>query len=522
MVKMNLSQLLSGLPGLIRAPERDAPVSGLKSDSREVQPGDLFFALSGETLDGHRFIGDALERGAVAIVSQQTVENLPVPYIQVQDSRLALAYVSAGFYGFPARRLVMIGVTGTDGKTTTANLIYHILQSAGFRTGMISTVNARIGDVVLDTGFHVTTPEAPMVQSYLAQMVDAGLSHVVLEATSHGLAQQRVAYCDFDLAVVTNVTHEHLDYHKSYESYLAAKGLLFESLSRTPAKPHSTVRGAVVNRDDRSYDYLRQITQAPVLSYGIAPGADVTAAAPEIYTEGLEFTALGRDMDGGLFRLQVESSLVGEFNLYNVLAAVTLACGFMKLDAGVVRHGIKMMDAIPGRMERIDLGQPFSAIVDFAHTPNALRKSLEAARKLTNGRLIAVFGSAGLRDRQKRRLMAETSIHLADLTVLTAEDPRTESLAGILADMAQGAEAAGGNEGESFHRAPDRREAIRLATRLARPEDLVIVCGKGHEQSMCFGEIEYLWDDRIALRAALSELLNIPGPEMPFLPDAMT
>ena len=190
---MQLSQLLFGLPGLIKAPARDALISGLKIDSRDVQPGDLFVALSGETVDGHRFIADALARGAAAIVGQQTVENLLVPYVQVQDSRLALAYISAGFYGFPARRLVMIGVTGTDGKTTTANLIYHILQSAGLRTGMISTVNARIGEVVLDTGFHVTTPEAPLVQSYLAQMVGAGLSHVVLEATSHGLAQQRVA-----------------------------------------------------------------------------------------------------------------------------------------------------------------------------------------------------------------------------------------------------------------------------------------------------------------------------------------
>ncbi|MCC7130220.1 MAG: UDP-N-acetylmuramoyl-L-alanyl-D-glutamate--2,6-diaminopimelate ligase [Anaerolineae bacterium UTCFX2] len=517
---MQLSQLLFGLPGLIKAPARDALISGLKIDSRDVQPGDLFVALSGETVDGHRFIADALARGAAAIVGQQTVENLLVPYVQVQDSRLALAYISAGFYGFPARRLVMIGVTGTDGKTTTANLIYHILQSAGLRTGMISTVNARIGEVVLDTGFHVTTPEAPLVQSYLAQMVGAGLSHVVLEATSHGLAQQRVAYCDFDLAVVTNVTHEHLDYHKSYEGYLAAKGLLLESLSRTSAKPFFTARGAVINRDDRSYAYLRQITQAPILSYGLTIEADITAASPETYPEGLKFTALGQDLDGKSFQLQVESALVGEFNLYNVLAAVTLACGFMKLDAEAVRRGIKMTDAIPGRMERIDLGQPFSAIVDFAHTPNALRKSLETARKLTNSRLIAVFGSAGLRDRQKRRLMAQVSTQLADLAVFTAEDPRTESLAGILADMAQGAEAAGGKEGEDFYRVPDRREAIRLATRLARPGDLVIACGKGHEQSMCFGEIEYLWDDRIALRAALSELLNIPGPEMPFLPDA--
>lgn len=517
---MYLSQLLVGMTGLIQAPGLDAVISGLEIDSRSVKPGDLFFALSGKNVDGHRFIADALSRGAAAVVGQQPIESLPVPYVQVQDSRLALAYLSASFYGFPARRLVMIGVTGTDGKTTTANLIYQILQAAGLRTGMISTVNALIGEVALDTGFHVTTPEAPQVQSYLAQMVEAGLSHVILEATSHGLAQQRVAYCDFDFAVVTNVTHEHLDYHQTYEAYLAAKGLLVESLNRAPDKSLAPTRGAVLNRDDRSYDYLRQVAQAPVLSYGLTPEADVTAASLQIRPDGLGLTAVGRNLEGKPFQLDLKSSLVGEFNVSNILAAVTLASGFMKLESGAIRRGVEMRQPVPGRMERIDLGQPFSAIVDFAHTPNAMRRSLEAARGLTEGRVIAVFGSAGLRDRLKRRLMAETSAQFADLTVLTAEDPRTESLNGILEEMAQGARGAGGEEGQTFFRVPDRRAAIQFAARLAQPGDLVIVLGKGHEQSMCFGEVEYPWDDRVAVRAALSELLGLPGPEMPFLPDA--
>ncbi len=223
--------MISDLKGISNLPASDAQISGVKLDSRLVQPGDLFVAVAGGITDGHQFIGDAIQRGVSAIVGEQPLVDLPVPYLQVEDSRAALAHLAAAFFGFPAHQLVMIGVTGTDGKTTTSNLIYHILKAAGLRAGMISTVNALIGDQALDTGFHVTTPEAPEVQRYLAQMVAAGLSHVVLEATSHGLAQQRVAACEFDLGVVTNITHEHLDYHGSFSSYQAAKGLLFEGLS---------------------------------------------------------------------------------------------------------------------------------------------------------------------------------------------------------------------------------------------------------------------------------------------------
>ncbi len=239
----------------------------------------------------------------------------------------------------------------------------------------------------------------------------------------------------------------------------------------------------------------------------------------EIAFSGLSFTALGRDLAGREFRLPVRSSLVGEYNVYNCLAALTLALGVMRLPPESVSAGLAAMRSVPGRMELIQMGQSFTAIVDFAHTPNALIKSLEAARQLTSGRVIAVFGSAGLRDREKRRMMAEASAGLADVSILTAEDPRTESLNGILDEMADGARSRGGVEGQTFWRVPDRREALRLAVRLARPGDLLIACGKGHEQSMCFGETEYAWDDRVALRAALAESLGLPGPEMPYLPD---
>jgi UDP-N-acetylmuramoyl-L-alanyl-D-glutamate--2,6-diaminopimelate ligase len=514
-----LSELLRSLDEGTDVADQAIAVSGVVMDSRQVHPGSLFVAISGGATDGHRYIPAALRAGACAVVGTQALTGLGVPYVQVGDSREALAKLAAAFYGYPARQLVMIGVTGTDGKTTTSNLLFHILQAAGLQTGMISTVNAVIGEQVLDTGFHVTTPDAPSVQAYLAQMVQAGLTHVVLETTSHGLAQRRVAACEFDMGLVTNITHEHLDYHGSYEAYRAAKGLLFESLSFTRPKSFSPPRAAVLNRDDQSFEYLSGITQVPWLSYGLGEPAGVQAQSIEIAFSGLSFTAVGHDLAGEPFRLPVRSNLVGEYNVYNCLAALTLALGVMRLAPESVSAGLAAMRSVPGRMELIQMGQPFTAMVDFAHTPNALVKSLEAARQLTSGRVIVVFGSAGLRDREKRRMMAEASVELADVSILTAEDPRTESLNGILAEMASGALARGGVEGQTFWRVPDRREALRLAVRLARPGDLLIACGKGHEQSMCFGETEYAWDDRVGLRAALAESLGLPGPQMPYLPE---
>lgn len=515
-----LSELLRSLDQAASSPGQDVAVTGVVLDSRQVRPGNLFVAVTGGATDGHRYIPAALSSGACAVVGTQFLTGLEVPYIQVSDSREALASLAAAFYGYPARKLAMIGVTGTDGKTTTSNLLFHILQAAGLRAGMISTVNALIGEQVFDTGFHVTTPEAPSVQAYLAQMVQAGLTHVVLETTSHGLAQRRVAACEFDMAVVTNITHEHLDYHGSYAAYRAAKGLLFESLSTTMSKPFSPPRAAVLNRDDQSFAYLSGITRVPWLSYGLSQSAGVQAQAIEVAFSGLSFIAVGRDLAGQPFRLPVRSSLIGEYNVYNCLAALTLALGVLGLPAESVNAGLAAMRSVPGRMEQIQMGQPFTAIVDFAHTPNALVKTLEAARQLTSGRVIAVFGSAGLRDREKRRMMAEASAELADVSILTAEDPRTELLSAILAEMASGARSRGGVEGQTFWRVPDRREALRLAVRLAKPGDLLLACGKGHEQSMCFGDTEYAWDDRVALRAALAESLGLPGPEMPYLPDA--
>jgi UDP-N-acetylmuramoyl-L-alanyl-D-glutamate--2,6-diaminopimelate ligase len=517
MPPVNLQDLVSHFPQNFRNVQAGLQINGLAIDSRQVRPGDVFFALIGGNSDGHRFIPDAIQRGAAAVVGTQEVSNLEVPYLKVDDGRLALAQLSAAFYNFPAQELIVIGVTGTDGKTTTANLVYSILKSAGIQAGMISTVNAQIGDKVLDTGFHVTTPEAPDVQRYLSEMVAAGMSHVVLEATSHGLAQQRVAECGFDVAVVTNITHEHLDYHGSYEEYRSAKSRLFTDLAATPPKKIGNPRLAVLNKDDGSYEHLHALlnsleTKVNKIDYGLAADADVVGEGLEILPGGIGFTARMGDE-----KLKIQSPLVGAYNISNCLAAISTANG-LGIKGQHIQQGIADMSGIPGRMEVIDLGQEFLAIVDFAHTPNALKRSLQAARQMTNGRVIAVFGSAGLRDKAKRRLMAEISAQLADLTVLTAEDPRIESLAEILEEMAVGARGQGGVEGKSFWRVPDRGEAIKFALHKTEPGDIVISCGKGHEQSMCFEEIEYPWDDRTAMRAALADLLGIDGPEMPYLP----
>ncbi len=510
---MKLSKILSEFPLPYQAEAGDAEISGICSDSRQVQPGDLFVAMAGGTTDGHRFIPAALERGAAAVVGTQIVAGLAAPYVRVDDARQALPHLAAAFNDYPGRKLTVIGVTGTDGKTTTTNLVHAILQAEGHPTGMISTINAVIGERVLDTGFHVTTPDAPEIQHHLAEMVAAGLTHVVLEVTSHGLAQYRADACEFDVGVVTNITHEHLDYHGSYEAYRAAKGRLFSGLSSTATKPQGNPRTAVLNRDDASYDYLAGITRVDQLSYGFDLSAEVQPKMLKQTADGLSFTVSGKGR-----QFSCHSQLLGEFNVSNCLAAISATVFALDVSPEAAQQGLATLKSVPGRMESINLGQDFTAMVDFAHTPNALQVALKTARQLTRGRVIAVFGAAGLRDRQKRRMMADTSLRYADLTVLTAEDPRTEQLEDILAEMAAGAVLAGGVEGQSFWRVPDRGEAIRFAVSMAKAGDIVIACGKGHEQSMCFGETEYPWDDRIAMRAALSELLHIPGTKMPFLP----
>ena len=514
----------------------DAQITGISLDSRAVKPGHVFVAMQGGTTDGHDYIQQAMDNGAVAIVGEKDVGQINLPYIRLANTRQALTWIAGSFFLWPSRQLTVIGVTGTDGKTTTTNLLYNILKEAGLKAGMISTVNAVIGNEVLDTGFHVTTPDAHDVQFYLAKMAEAGLTHVVLETTSHAWEQHRVDACEFDIGVVTNITHEHLDQHGSYENYRAAKARLFESLEKTVEKPQGNPRLAVLNRDDSSFEFLAKISGANKIDYGLSEDARVRAVEVTHLPSGIHFTAKSKD-----FEIPISCKLVGGYNVSNCLAALTATVYGLGIKPETAARGIAVLEGIPGRMELIDMGQNFTAIVDFAHTPNALKSALEATREILAAknakgkenpralselrgsnnpasRVIAVFGSAGLRDKAKRKMMAEVGAELADVCILTAEDPRTESLDGILEEMAAGATSRRGRENESFWRIPDRGEAIRFAVNLAREGDIVLVCGKGHEQSLCFGAKEFLWDDRVAVRAALSELMGVDGPMMPYLP----
>ncbi len=525
---MKLDALLRALPAhTLSNGSADLEITGVTPDSRLVVPGSLFVAVPGVEVDGTRFIPDALARGAAAIVAQSDspVPGLPpgVPLILVSDSRSALAFLSAAWYKFPARNLRVIGVTGTDGKTTTSTLVENILLAAGHTVGAVTTVAAHIGGKEIDTGFHTTTPDSPDIQRYLAQMVSLGAEYAVVESTSHGLAQHRLDAIDFDVAVVTNITHEHLDFHGTWENYRDAKAMLFRALAASRRKPR-TPKAAVLNADDNSrgaFDYLRAIPADERIIYSIEPGAERSqrdSLQSSTTQDGAEETRIFardiRHLPAGLeFRIEtpsgdipIASQLIGDFNVSNILAAAGAALA-RDIPFDAIRQGVAVTRSIPGRMERIDLGQPFTVVVDFAHTPNALERALETVRRLTSGRVIVVFGTAGLRDVQKRPWMGNVAGRLADLTVVTAEDPRTESLDDINAAIASGLEKAGRQRDRDYYVVDDRAEAIRFAIgKLARPGDLVIITGKGHERSMCYGKTEYPWSDQEAVVAALKEI----------------
>lgn len=499
----------SGHPPPPSYPHHDVPFERFIEDSRLVEPGDWFVARVRTNSDGHPFIQQALDRGATLIIAQRPAAEFGVKvpagtvYWEVWDTAYVVAWLAAARYRFPGRELKVIGVTGTDGKTSVSNMLYAILQAAGWRTGLISTILAITGATSESTGLHVTTPEAPAVQALLRRMVDNRLEAVIVEATSIGLAQHRVTAVGFDAALLTNITHEHVNDHGSHEAYVAAKLRLFEMTAQRRA--HGGLGVAIINRDDDNYKKVAAAAGGNALSYSLNQPADVIAADIKLTIAGADFKIFlpGKAM------ISISSPLPGRFNVANMLCAAAAAYG-LGITPDVIKDGLESVSGISGRMEMIDEGQPFQVIVDFAHTPNALAEALAAARPLTaakNGRLIAVFGSAGKRDVEKRRLMAEVAALHADITILTAEDPRTEPLEDILEMMAAGSRMRGGVEGETLWRVPDRGEAIYFALTLARPGDVVLICGKGHEQSMCFGITEYPWDDRDATRAALQAFL---------------
>ena len=459
-------------------------VSGLTYDSRDVDPGDLFVCLPGGYADGHAYAARAVDQGAVALMVERALP-LDVPQLLVADTRNGLPVVAASFYGNPGNHLAVIGITGTDGKTTTSYILDHVLRSAGIKTGVIGTVSVRVADDVVDHETRQTTPESADVQRLLRRMVDAGVTHAILEATSHGLDLHRLDHVPFSVAAVTNITTEHLEHHGTVEAYRAAKGSLFSRVSGAGGT-------SIVNLDDAgARSVLPLIASSDILTYSIA-GATADLAATEIEVGPTSTTF---ELRAGDAVRRVESPLTGVFNVANSLCALGIARA-CDIDLDLAVAALAETPQIPGRMQIVDAWRPVKTIVDYAHTPASLEVMMRMLRASSpDGRVIAVFGSAGERDVPKRGLQGAVAARLADLAVFTNEDPREEDENVILEDIASGARGEGWVDGRHFWMIPDRRLAIRHAVSLAEPGDVLLLAGKGHERSIIVGQRKIPWDE---------------------------
>jgi UDP-N-acetylmuramoyl-L-alanyl-D-glutamate--2,6-diaminopimelate ligase len=484
-------------------------VTGVTHDSRQVRPRMLYVAIPGQHADGHDFVPAAIEAGAAGVIVERPVAGVAAAQLVVAAARPAMASAAAWWYGDPSHELTVVGITGTDGKTTTAYLAVAALEAAGLPTGMIGTIATRVGGRTEDHAVHATTPEAPELQATLRAMADGGDQVAVVETTSHGLALERVASVVYDIAILTNVTHEHLELHGSWEAYRDAKLSLFDRLRapRGVVKPHPVQATAIVNLDDPSAGLFVGTARgvgATVITYGTEPAADVRATRIAEDTAGLH-----ADVATPSGEVTLDLRLAGRFNIHNALAVVALGEA-LELDPERVLGGMAALEVVPGRMERIDAGQPFGVVVDFAHSPASLATVLDLlapAAAARGGGLIAVFGSAGERDTAKRPQMGRIAAERARLVVITDEDPRGEDRDAILDEIARGAEAAGRRLGQDLLLIADRREAIAAAFEAARPGDIVLLAGKGHERSIIGRDGEQPWDER----AVAEELLHAMG-----------
>ena len=478
------------------------PVTGIAYDSRQVKPGFLFVAIKGFKTDGHEYIKEAIKMGAAAVVMQRETGAAPgTAWALTPDTRYALALLAARFYGHPSSKMKMIGITGTNGKTTTANLVAAVLGAAGQKTGLIGTIHNRIGERILPVKH--TTPESLDLQRLLAEMAEEGVDTCVMEVSSHALALHRVAGCEFDAAVFTNFTQDHLDFHESMEDYLKTKLRLFEDLALRGAKMQD--KYAVVNIDDtRSAEFIKT-TGVPVYTFGIEGQADVRAVDIGLNARGVSFIALGR-----WGRHPLNLKITGLFNVYNTLAAFTTAAA-LGIPAAAIRNALEAAGGVAGRFELVDRGQDFAVIVDYAHTPDGLENVLKTAAQITKRRLITVFGCGGGRDRAKRPLMGEIAAKYSDFAVITSDNPRTEDPLKIIDEIEKGLKPAV-NE-RCYAVEPDRRKAIRAAVGTARPGDVVIIAGKGHEDYQVIGTEKFPFDDRLEAAKALDELKQDVGRE---------
>jgi UDP-N-acetylmuramoyl-L-alanyl-D-glutamate--2,6-diaminopimelate ligase len=504
----SIKQLIHGLEIVGTSGRLDAQVTGVCYDSRHAEKGSLFVSVPGNRVDGHDFISDAISRGAVAIVARTEIPTgFPECFVQVRNPRAALAAISANFYDHPASRLDLIGITGTNGKTTTSLLIESILRRNGSSPGVLGTLAYRWAGKQIPAA--LTTPESLDLQKLLYTMLRDGVSHVVMEVSSHALVLGRIAGCVFRTGIFTNLSQDHLDFHSTMEEYFAAKKLLFSSYL------DPRLSAAVVNGDD---DYGRRIIEngalaAKVIGYSakVPPGSGLAKGADTVFVEKVRFspggiTAEVRTPEG---KIRVDSPLLGRLNLYNILAAVSAAVS-MDIETEVIEEGIRTLSHVDGRLERVTIPDRcgFQVIVDYAHTPDAMEKALSCLREMTENRLIAVFGCGGDRDRGKRPIMGRIAAELADLVIITSDNPRSEPPDDILNEIEAGVKQTGisafGSSGDStgrgYLREVDRRKAIELALTRGRPGDMIFIGGKGHETYQIVGSIRHSFDDRLVVK----------------------
>ncbi len=492
---MRLGELARGVPGTAVEGNGDVEVSGIAYDSRRVNRGDLFVAVSGINADGHSYAADAIKSGAAAVAIERPVDLPPgTPVLKVPSTRSGLAEIAAEFYGRPSRHLYVAGITGTDGKTTVTHMSEHVLMAGGIVAGAMSTVAFSVKGAEIDNTSGQTTTEAPQVQDWLRRMVDAGVRCAVIETTSHALVQDRVLACDFDVAAFTNVGHDHLDYHATWEAYLEAKARLIDLAASGADK--GIEKTAVLNRDDPSFDRLSRRPISRRWTYGLTTASDLHPLDLSMTATGSRFrlkTPLGET--------EVTLAVPARFNVYNALCAagVCLAVGVPIDEIG---PGLAGFDGVRGRLERVDLGQDFSVFIDFAHSAGALASALAELRPYTRGRLIAVFGSTARSDHD-RPGMGKAAADLADFFVITTDDPLREDPVEIARDVQSG--AAGKAPGRDYEIVIDRRAAIRRAIDVAKPGDTVLLAGKGHERTMQMAAGAEPWDERAEAEAAIKD-----------------
>ena len=496
---MRLHELAHGVPGATIEGNGDVEITGVAYDSRRVKAGDLFVAVEGVQVDGHAYVSDALAAGAAALaIEREVTVTRGTPLLRMQSTRVGLAELAAEYYGRPSRHLKLAGITGTDGKTTTTHMAEHVLQASGLMAGAMSTVSFTVSGSHTDNLSGQTTTEAPEVQAWLARMLEAGVAYAVLETTSHALVQERVRACDFDVAAFTNVGHDHLDYHATWEDYLESKARLIDLTANGADK--GIEKTAVLNRDDRSYERLSRRPIPRRWTYGLTTAADLHPLDLNVTGSGSRFR-----MKTPLGETEVNLHVPARFNIYNALCAagVCLALG-VPLDA--VGAGLAGFEGVRGRLEPVDVGQDFRVFIDFAHSAGALASALAELRPFTSGRLIVVFGATARSDHD-RPGMGRAAADFADFFIITTDDPLDQDPVEIAREVQSGAE--GRAPGHDYEIVIDRRAAIRRAIEIARPGDCVLLAGKGHERSMRTAAGSEPWDERGEAEAAIKERLAV-------------